>query len=151
MSDSSKENNEIHIVGEQAEVFDQQMDADRDWFESTSEAFYFRPEIEGEFNDFIVGGGEPPCVYAVAETDEGDKEVPGGWVCVVDIGRYVMRDKEPSGCRMRIRTSAPITGVLREKLLEGVCQYVDKAIQISALSLIKSEGDKKKSSGKGFG
>ena len=145
MPDSSKKINEIHLAGEQAEAFDQQMDADRDWFESTSEAFYFRPEIEGEFDDFLVAGAEPPSIYAVAETDKGDEELPRGWVCVVDIGRYVMKDEEPSGLRMRIRTSAPITGSLRETLLEGVCQYVDQAI-----SMFKPKR-KKRSSGKGFG
>ena len=134
----------IHLVGEQGEAFDQHMDADRDWFESSSEAFYFRPEIEGEFDEFLIMGSEPPFVHALVEAPKGIVKLPLGWTCVVDVGRYLMKDQAPSGIRMRIRTSAPINGDVRESLLEGVCEY----IELAAASL---KLGKKKPTSKGFG
>jgi len=116
-------------VGEQAEVFDHQMDVDKQWFESSPDAFYFRPEIEGEFDEYLVAGGEAPCIYAERDTPWGRERLPLGWVCVVDIGRYVDKSKEPSGWRCRIRTSPPKTGEIRKMLSDSVLEAVDNFIQ----------------------
>jgi hypothetical protein len=118
----------INLVGEQAEAFDQHMDADRDWFESSFDAFYFRPEIDGEFDGYVIAGATPPFVHALVKTPEGNQTLPLGWVCVVDIGRYTEKCKEPTGTRYRIRTSPPINNEIREMLLTGVRQYVDHSI-----------------------
>ena len=134
----------INLVGEQAEAFDQHMDADRDWFESSPGAFYFRPEIEGEFDEYLIAGAEPPFVHALVATPQGTQELPLGWTCVVDVGRYLEQTKAPTGFRCRVRTSAPINGDVRETLLAGVRQYVDHSI-----AAMKQQ--QKKSRGKGFG
>ena len=52
----------ITLTGEQAEVFDEQMDSDRDWFEGSSECVHFRPEIPGEFNEQLMLGWQPPYI-----------------------------------------------------------------------------------------
>jgi hypothetical protein len=136
--------NTINLVGEQAEAFDQHMDADRDWFESSSDAFYFRPEIEGEFAEYLIAGATPPFVHALVATPQGTQELPLGWTCVVDIGRYLDKREAPTGFRCRIRTSPPINGDVRETLLEGVRQYVDHFIPA-----LKKQASKTKP--KGFG
>jgi len=75
----------ITLTGEKAEVFDEQMDSDRYWFEGSEECVRFRPEIPGEFNDCRVVGGKPPYIQVFdLETGE-DISAPLDWVCVVDI------------------------------------------------------------------
>ena len=133
----------INLVGEQAEAFDQHMDADRDWFTSSFDVFYFRPEIDGEFDDYVIAGCTPPFVHALVTTPEGNQTLPLGWVCVVDIGRYIEKCKEQTGLRCRIRTSSPINNDIREMLLTGVRQYVERIIP-----LVKKQAPSTR--GKGF-
>lgn len=160
MPNTPKENKIIRLVGEQAEAFDEQMDTDRDWFESSLDAFYFRPEIEGEFDEYLIAGEDVPFVQAMLETQQGDKAAPLGWVCVVDIGRYMESSVEPTGFRCRIRTSPPINGEIRKLILQGVCQHLEKQPFLKALAMMtvtKKQGvnlDRiisNKSKGKGFG
>lgn len=122
---ASRKPQRILVAGEQAEVFDQQMDADREWFESSDQAFYFRPEIDGEFNEYTMLGSEPPFVHAVVSTPSGICQVELGWVCVVDVGRYLGQVEAPSGCRIRVRTSPPLQADVREYLTKGVQRYLD--------------------------
>jgi len=152
MPSAPKKNNIIRLVGEQAEAFDQQMDADRNWFESSTDAFYFRPEIEGEFDEYVIAGAAPPYVIAEVSTPEGNGELPLGWVCVVDIGRYIEKSEAPTGFRFRVRTSPPINGEVRESLIEGVCQYVNRIPFVKEQAKIALLGKHSpRSRGKGFG
>jgi len=162
MPDSAEGSNIIELVGEQAEAFDEQMDADRDWFESSLDAFYFRPEIEGEFDEYLITGQNVPFVQALVKTKEGDKTLPLGWVCVVDIGRYMKLSVEPTGFRCRIRTSPPINDEIRSLMLQGVSDYIDKQPHfesLAAITVIRKKGvddrkvfrkSKGKPRGKGF-
>lgn len=152
MPGTPKNNKTIRLVGEQAEAFDQQMDTDRDWFESSTDAFYFRPEIESEFDEYIIAGSTPPYVIAEVSTSQGNGELPLGWVCVVDIGRYIEKSETPTGFRCRIRTSPPVNSEIRESLIEGVRQYVDRIPFVreqAKIALLSKRSPK--SRGKGFG
>ena len=46
----------INLSGEQAEVFNEQMDTDRKLMEATDDFIAFRPAIEGEWNEGIMLG-----------------------------------------------------------------------------------------------
>lgn len=118
--------NEIRLAGEQAEVFDAQMDSDREWFEASRDWIRFRPEIEGEFNEHIMLGESPPYVSLYdMETGEGI-DVSMGWVCVIDIGRAMSNEKDPppSGVRTRFRCPPPVDGVVRQAIVDYAEKYV---------------------------
>jgi len=121
----------IHLVGEQAEAFDLQMDVDREWFENSNQTFFFRPEIEGEFDEYKIAGSEPPHVHAVVQTPVGIGEIELGWVCVVDMGRYCSGGGPASGWRLRVRTSAPLQADIRAHLIGGVKQHADRFINFA--------------------
>ena len=116
----------IRLAGEQAEVFDNQMDVDREWFESSAETFYFRPEIDGEFNEYALVGSEVPTARAVFCPHGGiPQELPLGWVCVTDIGRALNGGNgDATGWRFRVRTSAPANPQVRQVLLDHVKDYL---------------------------
>ena len=112
----------ITLTGEQAEVFDQQMQSDRDWFSGSNELVRFRPEIEGEFNEQLMLGHQPPFIQAFdLETGE-DVEIPGGWVCVIEVGR-VVKWGGSDGFRTRLRCPAPVNGQLRQAMANYALNY----------------------------
>ena len=119
----------ISLAGEQAEVFCDQMDGDRAWFQSCDATHYFRPEIDGEFNDYLVVGSDAPFVHAVVQTSAGIGELPLGWVCVTDIGRYLNDGGPASTSRFRVRTSPPFQADVRQQLIVGVNYYVEDFIR----------------------
>ena len=118
----------ITLTGEQAEVFDEQMDSDRDWFEGSSECVRFRPEIPGEFNEQLMLGGLPPYIQAFdLETGE-DIAAPLDWVCVIDIIRSI-NGGGPSGCRTRLRCPAPLNGQIRRAMADYAIRYARMALE----------------------
>jgi hypothetical protein len=61
----------IRLSGEQAEVFDDQMDVDRDLMEATDDFIAFRPSIDGEWSEQIMLGYEPQrLTIGIKGTDE---------------------------------------------------------------------------------
>jgi hypothetical protein len=107
----------IKLTGEQAEVFDEQMDSDRDWFKRSSESVRFRPEIDGEWNEHLMLGHQAPYIKTYdIETGKG-YNAPLNWVCVVDIFKAI-EGGDSSGCRTRYRCPAPINGVIRKAMAE---------------------------------
>ena len=112
----------ITLAGEQAAVFNEQMDSDRDWFEGSDQCVRFRPEIPGEFNEQKMLGHQVPSIELFnLETGE-DVSAALDWVCVVDIFRAV-KGGGPSGCRTRLRCPAPINGQLRGALADYAIRY----------------------------
>lgn len=117
----------ITLTGEQAEVFDEQMDSDRDWFEGSNQSVRFRPEIPGEFNEQLMLGVQVPSIELFnLETGE-DLATPLDWVCVVDIFRAV-KGGGPSGCRTRLRCPAPLNGQVRQALADYAIRYAHMAL-----------------------
>ena len=117
----------ITLTGEQAEVFDEQMDSDRDWFEGSSECVRFRPEIPGEFNEQLMLWWQPPYIQTFdLETGE-DIAASLVWVCVVDIIRAI-EGGSPSGCRTRLRCPAPLNGQIRQAMAAYAIRYARVAL-----------------------
>jgi hypothetical protein len=118
----------ITLSGEQAEVFDEQMDSDRDWFEGSNECVRFRPEIPGEFNEQLMLGGQPPYIQIFDLKTGEDIDATLDWVCVVDIIRAI-EGGGPSGCRTRLRCPAPINGQIRQSLANYAISFAQGFIQ----------------------
>jgi len=104
----------IRLSGEQAEVFDEQMESDRQWFEGSAEMVRFRPEIEGEWNEQKMLGFVSPAL--VTKDPVTGKEDPTNWTCVLDLGRVTGMTTKASGWRTRFPCSAPTSGKLRNKM-----------------------------------
>ena len=118
----------ITLTGEQAEVFDEQMDSDRDWFQGSDECVRFRPEIEGEFNEQKMLGKEPPFIQ-LFDTDSGeDMTLSLDWVCVIEISRITTG--ENAGLRTRMRCPAPTSGALRELMSDYAISYARGLVRI---------------------
>ena len=113
---------QVRLAGEQAEVFDEQMNSDRDWFKGSDECVRFRPEIDGEFNEYLMFGHQIPFIEAF-ELETGKKfDVPLDWVCVIDVIRAV-EGGGPSGCRTRMRCPAPLNGEIRKAMAEYAIKH----------------------------
>jgi hypothetical protein len=79
----------IEASGEQGEVFDLQMDTDRKWFESHGGVLYFRPQIQGEWNEQAVFGTHPPIIGPMAPDGRADFLIDQAtWTAVVDVERF---------------------------------------------------------------
>lgn len=97
----------IKVVGEQAEVFDYQLDHDRQLMEDTCDFMALRPEIEGEWDDAIMAGAEP-VTFAIFSKEMNQLIERDWWVCVVDMGKLIDGTTEGSGLRTRFRCSKPV-------------------------------------------
>ena len=103
----------VTLSGEQAEVFDQQMESDHDWFEGTTECVRFRPEIEGEFDTYQMLGQRINGLVPF-DSNGAPLDVPLDWVCVVEVSRALTG--KAHGIRVRIPCPAPRSGVWREQM-----------------------------------
>lgn len=135
----------IRLAGEQAEVFDDQMDVDRDLMEATDDFIAFRPTIEGEWNEQIMLGCDPQRLTCMAEGG-GIYLGPYDWTCVVDVGRLVSMTEEASGFRMRFQCPEPNSQELRQALRKGAAERV-----LAFLELAKQQSRTKTRRAKGFG
>lgn len=135
----------IRLSGEQAEVFDDQMDVDRELMEATDDFIAFRPAIEGEWNEQIMLGHDPQRLTCMAE---GGAIYPGpyDWTCVVDVGRLTGTTKEASGFRVRFQCPEPYFEELRQVLRNGAAERV-----LVFLELAKRQSRIKARQPKGFG
>lgn len=116
----------IRLSGEQAEVFDEQMESDREWFEGSTEMVRFRPEIEGEWNEQkMLGFVSPALVTKDPRTGKAD---PANWTCVLDLGRVTGMTTEASGWRTRFPCSAPSTGKLRSDMAAKAIAFAQAQI-----------------------
>jgi hypothetical protein len=123
-----RKRNHITLAGEQAEVFDAQMDSDRDWFSGSDQCVRFRPEIDGEFNDQLMLGHQPNYIQTFdLETGE-NIDLPLGWVCVIEVGRAVNWGG-PDGFRTRLRCPAPLNGQVRQAMVDYAIRYAHVAYQ----------------------
>jgi hypothetical protein len=152
--DNSKENQPVNIElsGEQAEVFDYQMDSDKEWFDSSHDWVFFRPEIEGEFNEYIMMGENPPdCLLQNLETGKLIN-TPLDWVCVIDIGRALSKKKKApaSGFRVRFRCPPPYNGVVRKALRNYAFNYAEWFVSVTGSAELLATAYVNDSSGKGF-
>jgi hypothetical protein len=116
--------NFIRLAGEQAEVFDAQMDTDKKKFEEIEGCVYFRPQIPGEFNEQKMLGFEVPMIGPMA----GFLPQQCTWTAVVDLGRaYQIANDEPpgkaSGCRTRYKCPPALTFADQE-LYAQVAMYL---------------------------
>lgn len=96
------------------------MATDRKWFENTTDWFYLRPEIEGEFNEYTMLGHDVPTIIQY-DLSTGEKiDTPANWVCVIDVGRAKRRNfvTPPSGFRMRYRCVAPLNSYIRQQIAD---------------------------------
>lgn len=126
----------MRLAGEQGEVFDLQMDADRDWFESHEGVLYFRPQIPGEWNEQRALGVPIPTAgpFGPGGTPDflPDQAV---WTAVVDLGRLwrVAVERCPagpsSGMRTRLRVVPPLTHATRRDLGIAVTAYALHTLQ----------------------
>jgi hypothetical protein len=125
---------EVYLVGEQAEVFDEQMTTDREWFEASRESVYFRPQIDGEFSEFTMMGHEVPSIDIFGDGDQ-PAPVRKDWTCVIDLGRIMNQGGPPSGWRTRLAVPCPITPQIRQAMLEAAVDYGRRMILVSQMAL----------------
>lgn len=123
--DETKNPTLIRLAGEQAEVFNKQSDTDREWFESHEDYVYFRPEIDGEWNEQIMLGHDIPTLAIKDHSKRAPKE---SWTAVIDMGRVWERlegriGTPPSGMRTRIRINRPATEAIRAELVIPLMKY----------------------------
>ena len=111
----------VTLSGEQAEVFDAQMDSDREWFDDSSELVRFRPEIEGEFNEYLMLGGQPPSLQAFDLRTGNEIETLRDWVCVVELSRVI--SGVTHGKRLRMRCPAPVNAQVRQAITDSAILY----------------------------
>ena len=123
----NSETTEVHLVGEQAEVFDEQMTTDREWFEVSQESVYFRPQIDGEFSGYTMLGHEAPSIDIFTD-DHQLAPVKKDWTCVIDLGRIMNPGGPPSGWRTRLAVPSPITPQIRQAMLEVALDYAQTLI-----------------------
>ena len=119
--------NIITIAGEQGEVFDEQMNSDHEWFKGSNQPVRFRPEISGEFNDYLMLGYQPPSIESFGVGTGKDNPITLDWVCVVDISRAT-EDHRLLGARIRLRCPAPLSGQLRQALADYAIRYAQIAV-----------------------
>lgn len=115
---------EITLSGEKAEHFDDQMDADRAFAESSDDCVFFRPAMDGEWDTLIEMGSMPPRLLLLdPETGEAFSG-PYNWTCVVDILRATGACNKSSGCRTRLQCANPCTPALRSQMRQMAIDYV---------------------------
>jgi hypothetical protein len=126
----------IRLAGEQGEVFDQQMDTDRDWFESHRGVLYFRPQIPGEWNEQLALGIAIPTAGPLGPDGSLDfLPDQAVWTAVVDLGRFlrIAVDRAPAapatGFRTRLRVVPPLTHAARRDMAVAVIAYVRCTLQ----------------------
>lgn len=142
------------LTGEQAEVFDHQMDTDRELMEATDDCIAFRPTIEGEFSEYIVAGGRPPQIVLTEGGPDGAflYDVPGGqWTAVVDLGRAFLGYTEASGMRMRLLCPPPIDGGIREAIREAALETAYRLAKASGAFKKNKLRKSRRSPARGFG
>ncbi|MGA1114784.1 MAG: hypothetical protein ACO3TI_07555, partial [Aquiluna sp.] len=131
----------IKLSGEQAEVFNEQMDTDRKLMEATDDFIAFRPAIEGEWNEGIMLGYDLPrldCITENGVTYAG----PYDWTCVVDMGRLRFGTKEPTGARMRFQCPEPNSERLREALRQDAADRVLSFLKVAGRLSAKTKRPK---------
>lgn len=126
----------MHLAGEQAEAFDQQVDADRDWFESHRGVLCFRPQIPGEWNEQHALGIPVPIAGPFAPDGSPDFLLDQAvWTAVVDLGRLrrVAVERRPAGpstgLRTRLRVVPPLTHRARREMAIAVTAYALHTLQ----------------------
>lgn len=118
----------IRLAGEQAEVFDNQMDVDSEWFQNSDEPVFFRPQIEGEWNQHTATGKSPPTIDFFDE-DGQVIEAKKDWTCVVDVGRVLKGGGPASGFRTRLAVAAPITPPIRQAMKEQAIAWAQVTVE----------------------
>jgi len=126
--------NIIRLAGEQAEVFDAQMDADKAKFEQINGCVYFRPQIPGEFNEQIAIG----CEVAMLGPSTGFLPQQCTWTAVVDLVRaHRVANGEPpgeaSGCRTRYKCVPVLTAAD-----EAWCSQIAQEYALHQLSILRA-------------
>ena len=141
----------IRLAGEQAEVFDNQMDVDKALIEATNDCVAFRPQIEGEWNEFTMLGRRPQALLVYDPANNELIDQPYNWTCVIDILQAVNALAEPSGCRTRLPCPEP-TMAIRGRLREAAISYAKTAVAIwQEQSKANKSKNMRSSSGEGFG
>ena len=130
----------IRLAGEQAEVFDAQMDADRKMFEQTDSCVCFRPQIPGEWNEHQMLGHEPPIIGPTRNGQIDFLLEECTWTAVVDIGRADRVAKgdlpgAPTGMRARIACFPVLTP--EDEL---ACSRAAQAYALAQLELLRHMG-----------
>jgi len=127
---------QLQLAGEQAEAFDQQMDADRDWFDSHRGVLYFRPQIPGEWNEQLALGVTVPIVGPLGPNGVLDfLPDQAVWTAVVDLGRLWRLAVErrpagpPTGFRTRLRVVPPLTHAARRDSAVAVITFAIHTIR----------------------
>lgn len=141
----------IRVAGEQAEVFDNQMDADKALMEATDDCVVFRPEIEGEWNEMIMLGGRPQALLVCDSVTHELIDKPYGWTCVIDVQRAVEGTCAPSGMRTRLQCPEP-TSDIRESLRQAAIAYAKAFIALlQQQNKTNNSKNMRSKPGKGFG
>lgn len=122
----------LHFVGEQAEAFDQQREADRDWFETHRGVLYFRPQIPGEGGEQLALGITVPTVGPIGRDGVLDF-LPDQAVgtAVVDPGRLwrLVVERRPAGPPTRMRVVPPLTHAARRDAAAAVLSFALRSLQ----------------------
>lgn len=133
----------ITVAGEQAEAFDQQMDVDREWFDTHPGVLFIRPQLPGEFNEQQALGYPVPAAGPVGPDGAPDFLMEEAvWTAVVDLGRLwrlaVQRRPPgpPTGCRTRLKVVPPLTHAARRDTAAMVISY---ALNVAAYLRTKPE------------
>jgi hypothetical protein len=146
-----EEKRTIRLAGEQAKVFDNQMDVDKALMEATDDCVAFRPEIEGEWNEFVLIGSRPQALLVYDSASNTPIDQPCNWTCVIDVFKAVNALAEPSGCRTRLPCPEP-TMAIRGKLREAAISYAKTAVAIwQEQSKANKLKNMRSSPGEGFG
>lgn len=128
----------ILLTGEQAEVFDAQMDADRAKFEQLEGFVYFRPQIPGEFNEQQMLGSEVLKLGPLA----GFLPQQCTWTAVVDLGRVDrLANGQPLGEASGFRTRYKCVPVLTAADEAG-CSQIALRLALQQLKVLREAGKK---------
>jgi hypothetical protein len=130
----------IRLAGEQAEVFDNQMDADRAMFEKTDSCVCFRPQIPGEWNEQQMLGHKPPMIGPMRDGKIDFLPEECTWTAVVDIGRADRVAKghlpgAPTGMRTRIACLPVLTP--EDEL---ACSHAAQAYALAQMEALRRMG-----------
>ena len=123
-----RKDNEIRLTGEQAEAFDHQMDTDSEWFQNSDESVFFRPQIDGEWNEHTAIGASPPTIDFFDE-DGQVIEAKKDWTCVVDVGRVLKGGGPASGWRTRLAVAPPLTAPIRQAMKEQAIAWAVMTVE----------------------